>query len=173
LPVECIDTLKRLWAPEHPEWLRQYAFKFWIRFSADALWATDLPNDLSESDDAIVERAQRGDTRVTTLVIERIPIHPHWSSLIRYIWAEEFEPVLDAALRNSDWWAIHVLRDVPGSVAERLVVANWNAIHNSSEAVQAALYIANEPTIALASAELSRCPNPAEQLVHVDHLFRL
>lgn len=100
LSCACVEALERLWEPHNPEWLRKFAFKLWIRFSGEALWVTELPGDLAESDEAVSERAQRGDRRVIGSVLQRAAIAAHWCQFVRYIWAEDFESVIDTALKR-------------------------------------------------------------------------
>jgi hypothetical protein len=171
MPSSCVDELQRLWQPDNPEWLRKYAFRIWIRFCGDRLWTVDLPEDLSSSEEAISERTMHGDRRVIGAVLQAITAKPHWIHLVRYFWSEDFEPVIDVGLKRGDSWSVEVLRDIPEPVAERLIISNWQTVQELPKGIQAALYIARESTVLLASESLARESEPSNVLVHVDHYF--
>jgi hypothetical protein len=171
MPSSCVDELQRLWQADNPEWLRKYAFKIWLRFCGDSLWTVDLPEDLSSSEEAISERALRGDCRVIGPVLQAIAAKPHWIHLVRYFWSEDFEPVIDAGLKRGDLRSVEVLRNIPEPVAERLIISNWQTVQRLHKGIQAALYIARESTVVLASVSLAGECDPSKALMHVDHYF--
>ena len=151
MPLDCVEWLKRCWQSSNPDWLRSYAFKLWVRFSGDALWATELPAD---SDESFSERAKRGDQRVAEKLLCKTALDSRWFSFIRHLWADSFEPALDMALKVGNYCAIRALRDVPTEVAERLITGNRNVISDKPSAIAAGLYVGKDTTIALATAAL-------------------
>jgi hypothetical protein len=171
LPQAGVEALESLWQPDRPDWLRKYAFKLWIRFSGDALWTAQLPDALATSAEAIWERGLRGDRRVTAEVVQSLRKRPHSYQLVRHIWTSDFESIMDSDLKTGNWWAIHALRDVPESTAERLIISNWAAIYGTTEGIQAALYVATPQTLSLVSNALSQAPELSKMLTYVYHYF--
>jgi hypothetical protein len=166
MPADCIEALWRLCQLDSPDWLRTYAFRLWVRFSGDRLWSTDLPADLSEPEEAVWQLARRGDKRVAERVLQALRSKPGYFYAMEGLWLASFEPALNDALKAGDAAAIHALRDVPPDVAERAIIANWEAIRDRPFAVAAALYVAKASTIALAEDALRSDPEPASKLRH-------
>jgi hypothetical protein len=171
MPADCVDALWQWCQPGNPDWLRTYAFKLWLRYSGDKLWSTDIPADLTGSETAVWELAKRGDRRVAQRFSQRMRDDPNWFNGIRYLWSDSFEAALDGALKAGNPAAIHTLRDVPADVAERLIVTNWDAIHNRPYAIAAALYLARNSTVTLARSALQLDSNPTNTLRHAGDYF--
>ena len=172
MPEDCVDTLWELCQPWHPEWLRTYAFKLWVRYSGDKLWSAEIPLDLSDSETALWERANRGDRRVVDSVVLKLRHDPHWwLNGIHGIWSERFESALDDALKMGDSTAIRALRDAPADAAERLIISNWEQIRDRPFGIAAALYVARSSTVALAHNALQSDPEPQKTLRHTGTYF--
>lgn len=171
MPADCVDALWKWCQSSNPDWLRTYAFKLWVRYSGDKLWSTDIPADLSGSEAAVWELAKRGDRRVVDRFLQKLRNDPNAFYGIRGLWSDSFEAPLADALKAGHPTGIHALRDVPADAAERLIIANWEALRERPNGIAAALYIARNSTLALAHDALQSDSEPTKTLRHAGDYF--
>jgi hypothetical protein len=150
-----VAALGSLWADDqNPEWLQNYAFSIWARHVDDFVELATITPGSRHYENAVWQRALRGDRAVTGYVLSKLNLDFHWFRVVPHIWGDEFEPAVDAALdriaadpdvQANSWSNYHyemswLLRDIPTDAAERLLAKHWSGLSRSPLFTQAALY---------------------------------
>ena len=177
---ESRELLLRLWIDdENDKFLRTGAFSLWAATrreeDLDILRTAQMPDDFVDS--LLYQRLIRGDREAIPAMIAKLRVNgtEYWWACGRYLWAPELTEELDRFLGNRSKQAKRVWLEfcttdritseliirLPIEDAERLLLKHWNHLRFSSYFVQAALYVATEPLLEVASAAIEDCPKPA------------
>ena len=177
---ESRKLLLSLWQDdENDNFLRMAAFSLWAATKQDddlkVLRIASLPEQLTER--VLAQRLARGDQQAIPAMIEKLRENSttYWWQCGRYLWAPELTEELNRFLGNRSKQAKRVWLEfcttdritseliirLPIEDAERLLLKHWNHLRFSFYFVQAALYVATEPLLEVASAAIEDCPRPA------------
>ena len=178
---ESRELLLRLWLDdESDKFLRTEVFSLWAATKQDndleVLRTASVPEQLAER--ILAQRLVRGDRQAIPAMIGKLSstnYSEYWWQYGRYLWAPELTEELDRFLGNRSKQAKRVWLEfctadritseliirLPIEDAERLLLKHWNHLRFSFYFVQAALYVATEPLLEVASAAIEDCPRPA------------
>lgn len=181
-----VAALRSLWADEqNPAWLQKYAFSLWARHvdSLDELAAATPESQHYEN--AVWQRALRGDRAVAGYVLDRCTRTSHWFHVAPRVWGTEFEPVVDAVMSriaadptaqanpwsDRDYETSRLLRDMPTETAERLLGKHWASLGLRPLFIQAALYHGTARCRELASRSFADVANVGDPFEHLGSFF--
>jgi hypothetical protein len=164
-----------------------------VREVAVRFWTDNVPNKkaiegmrmISAEDTDLYEgviwrRALLGDHDVTSEFLKILKVKLHWIRIIDNIWNAEcklfYQELLNQypdGFKNFDLEEdfAKVLRSIPESNAEELLIKNWQLFKAGPAGVQTALYIATEATKTLAAAVIITSNAPKGYLQHVGYRF--
>jgi hypothetical protein len=179
-----LAEVQSLWQSDsHPERIRTYAFKWWVRFSKDLTIAEMLPETISSCPSSIWERARKGDLRVSQDVVARLESQPNWLHLVPRIWCSELEAAVERLLHATAESVIEgqppihayrlaeVLRDIPVGDAERLLLKYWPKLAPSQPFVEVALYLGSDDCRRLAAEAINGSGLGANSLANIHGFF--
>ena len=177
---ESRELLLRLWLDDgNDELLQAEAFSLWAATKQDddlkVLRTASVPQQLAER--VLAQRLARGDRQAIPAMIGKLSTSNYsgyWWQYGRYLWAPELTDELDRFLSNrgeqakrtwlefcaADNITSELIIRLPTKDAERLLLKHWDHLRFSSYFVQAALYVATELLLEVASAAVKDCPNP-------------
>lgn len=184
ISFQSLAEIRQLWeGSAKPEWLRSYAFSCWAELSPsiDVLRTLD-PTAYPHDKPAVRSRALAGDRSVTKEYLAYLNEDWHWLHMMPEIWSPELLPIAGSWLArirdlsesihsDLDHVLARVIRDIPISDGEALLVENWDTIGDRPLFVQAALHVSSNKTRALANQSISEWRRPEDPFKHIDHLF--
>jgi hypothetical protein len=187
LSQDCLDRLRSLWEPEDNEpHLRFNAFSLWLTGTEEGdlpvLRRIGPPSPLFKA--ALSRRKKLGDRTAAAeiprcLATEKYPDYC-WVDGDR-IWGDDLKPVLDSylgglaeSIGDHDFEDLHhvsaeLLRAIPASDAEPLLLKHWPHLKRSVSFVQSALTIATPACLAAVAEAISEYPDPRKPFEHVEH----
>lgn len=189
---ESRELLLRLWIDdENDKFLRTGAFLLWAATrreeDLDILRTVQMPDDFVDS--LLYQRLIRGDRQAIPAMIAKLRVNgdEDWWECGRYLWTPELTEELDRFLGDRSKqakriWLEFCIADritseliirLPIEDAERLLLKHWNHLRFSSYFVQAALYVATESLLEVASAAIEDCPRPAGLMMFLSWGFGL
>jgi len=184
---ESLGALETLWNDvAQSETLRESAFKMWVQATVEAQPLQRIRPDFPWYESALWQRAMLGDQQVVEPVLAKLPAEPRWFYLVHHIWSPRFLAVTDEALAklgsmtppdysggitDMHYELSELLRDIPASDAEPLLLKHWNQLKFSPEFIQLALYLGTPQFIELASRSIEKCPAPTELFRYIDMFF--
>jgi hypothetical protein len=181
-----VAALKSLWEDAaSQDWLQDYAFSRWASHVRDLAELQAVGSESRHHESAVWQRAVRGDRTASRYVLTKFNSDIYWSHVVPPVWAEEFDPAIDAVLgrfaddsaaracprSNAHYYLGHLLRDIPSVAAERLLAKHWDRLSYSPLFVQAALYHDTPQCRELAASSLARSEPGDEPLKHLDSFF--
>ena len=187
LSPESVQAIRSCWDSDTADpQVRETAFKFWVRSidDLDALRSISINHPQFES--VLWRRAVLGDLSTIPLIKPHVAADYKWFRVIGKIWAEQFRDVLDNTLlnlkihtptdytggtTNEHYMLAQLLRDIPTSDAQSLLVKHWGYLKFSQLFVQAALYIGSPKCVALATETINGYPSNADPFEHIDGFF--
>ncbi|MEO6851837.1 MAG: hypothetical protein ABI203_00420, partial [Mucilaginibacter sp.] len=185
LSSSSLECLENVWTDNNrPTKQREVALRFW----SDNIPAEDAITKLQKiqiedvdfSEDLIWRRALLGDQKVTGEFLNVVNKKFHWIRVIDRIWNDQCKTYYQALLdqhqkgfRNRDILEdfAKVLRNIPNTDAEELLVNNWHLFENDQAGVQTALYIATNSTKALAASAVNKSKEPKELFTFINQRF--
>lgn len=187
LPPESVQAIRSCWESETADpQLRETAFKFWVRTVDDLDVLRSIPADHPQFRSVLWRRARLGDLSAIHLIKPLVATDQHWFHVIGKIWTEQFRDVLDDALRNLEkttpadytggttnahYMLAQLLRDIPSSEAQPLLIKYWDYLKFSRLFVQAALYMGSPECVALATEAIDGYSSNADSFEHLDSFF--
>ena len=188
---ESRELLLRLWLDDRNDvFLRAEAFSLWAVTKQDddlkVLHTASVPQQLAER--VLAQRLARGDQQAIPAMIEKLnstKYSEYWWQYGRYLWDPELTDELDRFLCNrgeqakrtwlefcaADNITSELIIRLPAKVAERLLLKHWDHLRFSSYFVQAALYVATEHLLEVASVAIEDCPSPAGLMMFLSRRF--
>jgi hypothetical protein len=186
LSSRSVAAVRSLWADEqNPEWLQEHAFSIWARHVDDIAELATMTSESRHHENAVWERALRGDQSVAGYVLGKLNLGSHWFQVVPRIWVDEFEPAVDVALgqiaadpdlrarswSNHHFDMSHLLRDIPTDAAERLLAKYWTGLNQSPLFIQAALYHGTAKCLELAEESLAQLGQGVDPFKYIDSFF--
>lgn len=181
---ESREFLLRLWLDdENDKFLRTEAFSLWAATKRDddlnVLRTVSVPDELAGR--IFAQRLVCGDRQAIPAMIDKLRTNDndYWWWFGRYLWTPELTDELDRFLVNRGEqakrvWFEHCAADritsdliirLPTEDAERLLLKHWNHLCFSAYFFQAALYVATNPLLKVASAAHRDCPKPVRLMM--------
>ena len=187
LSPEAIQAIRTCWESETADpQLRETAFKFWVSAIDDLEALRSISVDHPQFKSVLRRRATLGDLSTITLIKPLISNDNNWFRVIRKIWTEQFIDVLDDALlnlrenspsdytggvTNAHYMLADLLRDIPPSKAQSLLVKHWDHLKFSRRFVQVALYIGSPECMALATEAICNYSENVDPFDHIGFFF--
>jgi len=187
LSPESMQAIRSCWDSETSDpQLRETAFKFWVRSVDDLNVLRSISINHPHFESVLWRRAILGDLSTIPLIKLRVASDDKWFHVIGKIWAEQFRDVLDNTLMNlkkhtptdytggrtnEHYMLAELLRDIPASDTQSLLVKHWDHLKFSRLFVQAALYIGSPKCVALATETIDGYPSNADPFEHLDSFF--
>ena len=161
--------------------LRKEAFALWeVSIGPEDLPIAQaiLPGDVRHST-AVWARARRQDLSVIPELIDKITQDPrYWWQAGRYIWTDALTALLDESIRkignapldqheeHGAWiFPEHLLR-LEVSVAEQILIKNWDKVQLFPKFVQVALFLATPKLVRLANAAVAQATDKKKMFEH-------
>jgi hypothetical protein len=187
LSKESIQSIHSCWNSKTSDLqLRETAFKFWVSAVDDLDILRSVPTDHPLFEKVLWRRASLKDISTISLIKPRVAVDNKWLHVIGKIWAEQFLDVLDNALMNlkkqtptdytggmndEHYILSHLLRDIPASEAQPILIKHWDHLKFSRLFVQTALYIGSPECIALATGSINDYPSNIDPFEYLDSFF--
>jgi hypothetical protein len=185
LSENSVTAIRELWTDDrNPEWLRSYAFSSWSGFMHDLALLQTIRSQEPFFFTSVFRRVELGDLGATNDFLMILREKPFWIRMISHIWTPSLKPVLEARIKlmeeretdtesDDDYELSGVLRDIPGSDAEDILVRHWPFFRRRSKFVQVALYISSEHSRSMAAEALEHWEGSGDPFEHIDHTFGL
>jgi hypothetical protein len=187
LPPEAIQTIRNCWESNTADpQLRETAFQFWVSATDNLETLRSISVDHPQFKTVLRRRATLGDLSAASLIKPLISSDNDWFRFIGKIWTEQFTEVLDNELlslrkctpsdytggsTNAHYMLADLLRDIPSSKAQSLLVKHWDHLKFSKLFVQVALYIGSPECISLVTDAIRDYPENVDPFEHINFLF--
>jgi hypothetical protein len=162
------------------------AMKTWVQSTNDPAELRQVPQRHPDYSIAQWRRGLLGDKTVTQEMVDAVRRTPHWVRIIPHIWSPLFEPVVEEMLSklsastpadysggrtNEHYDLSGVLRDIPKTVAEPILLRHWERLHYSPLFVQLAVYLGSAASMPLGDKAVADCSNPKLLFEHCGSKF--
>lgn len=147
------------------------------------------PDELPLFEGVLFRRIELGDDTAVPEFLQHVRNTDtgFWWQAARAWWCPAFTEELDKELdrrrgrkrdglkgaQQADWIVPELLCELPVADAERLLVGHWDHVRDSSDFVQAALYIESSATRAAAADALAMAADPKSLLEYLDHRWQI
>ncbi len=184
---ESREELRHMWQSEtEAEWLRTSAFETWVRATDDLQQLRAVSPDSVWFPTLLWRRILLGDIDATEYVLPKLATEDKWFRIIDHVWNRSFLVPTDDALAklkqstptdysggksNQHYFLFELLRDIPVSDAEPLVIKHWEYIKFSPTFIQLALYIGTPSLKERTAATIVNCPSASVLFQHVNSFF--
>lgn len=187
LPPDSVRAIRSCWeADAGDSQLRETAFQLWVSAVDDLDELRSISADHPQFETVLWRRAGLGDLSAIPLIRPLAEADQRWFQVIGNIWSDHFMEALDHSLAtlerqtpkdcsggvsNEHYMLAHLLRDIPVSDAQPIILRHWDYLRFSRKFVQLALYIGSPACLSLAADAIDDYPHSADPFQHIGHFF--
>ncbi len=181
-----LAELRRIWeSADSPDWLLDFAFGHWSEYVRDLDALRSIPSTSRHFEQAVWQRALRGDKQVVPHVVMKLANQRRWLDVVPPIWSPEFGLIIDGLLgevatdpeaqqhpwADAHFMLSHLLRDIPPASAEGLLTKHWEGLRRAPLYIQVALYLGTEQCTVLAEQSLRGMDAGNDPFQHIESVF--
>lgn len=187
LPPVTIQAIRDCWESDSSsDELREVAFELWTTALDDLEQLQTVTADHPNFRTIVWRRALLGDATVAPQFALFLKSDSHWFHIAQNIWSPPVKEQTEAALaelasktpcdydggRANEHYALaEMLRDIPSSDAEPLLLKYWSGLRFSPLFIHLALYIGSPVCIEAAKEAIASYPSKIDVFKHIDSFF--